>query len=317
MNFNMKKIITILILFISAKCFSQTENNFMQKNSFYDTVYFKVVPYSASAGIVHLGIDTVAGSPTFGKLVRKTAGGGSTSTLQQVFNTEVGGSVLNKPDTVNLGVGGSISFLGGIGLAIGRTSNFLFDVGRGVYGFLTIDSTNRQFNIGDLNGIGNSTYMNIDDPNQNIDFNANGAIRWGADTLATLSDVRAIAKDISHARATAQTSANTNVLTYTTGAADGTFQISANVLVTASSTHSFTVTVDYTDEGNTARTVTLTFSQLAGTFITAITNVTGAAPYEGVPLTIRTKGESNIVFKTAGTFTTVTYNVDANIMQLN
>src|SRR6188768_608475 len=71
----MKKIIAILVLFISAKCFSQTENNFMQKNTFWDSVYFKLIPYNSGAGIVHLGIDTVASSPTFGKLVRKTAGG--------------------------------------------------------------------------------------------------------------------------------------------------------------------------------------------------------------------------------------------------
>jgi lysophospholipase L1-like esterase len=41
-----------------------------------DSVYLsEKIPYNSSAGIVHLGIDTVASSPTFGKLVRKTAGG--------------------------------------------------------------------------------------------------------------------------------------------------------------------------------------------------------------------------------------------------
>ena len=48
-----------------------------------DSVYATTIPYNSGAGIVHLGIDTVASSPTFGKLVRKTAGG-STPTLQQV-----------------------------------------------------------------------------------------------------------------------------------------------------------------------------------------------------------------------------------------
>src|SRR5687767_8668463 len=71
----MKKILILVLLFVSAKCFSQVENNFMQKNTFWDSVYFKVVPYNSGAGIVHLGLDTVASSPTFGKLVRKTAGG--------------------------------------------------------------------------------------------------------------------------------------------------------------------------------------------------------------------------------------------------
>jgi len=77
----MKKIITILVLFISAKCFSQTENNFMQKNTFHDSVYFKVVPYNSGAGMVHLALDTVVASPTFGKLVRKTASALDTLTI--------------------------------------------------------------------------------------------------------------------------------------------------------------------------------------------------------------------------------------------
>lgn len=119
-----------------------------------------------------------------------------------------------------------------------------------------------------------------------------------------------------HARATAQTAANTNVLTVAVGGADGTFQLLANVLVTTSTAHSFGVTVDYTDESNVARTLTIPVAQLAGTLITAITNVTGAGPYEGVALTIRAKSGTNIVFKTAGTFTTVTYNVDCSVIQV-
>lgn len=117
-------------------------------------------------------------------------------------------------------------------------------------------------------------------------------------------------------RATAQTAANTNVLTQAVGNIDGTFDVTANVLVTTSTTHSFTVTVDYTDEGNTARTLTLPFSQLAGTIITTMTNITGAGPYAGVPVTIRAKSGTNIVFKTAGTFTVVTYNVDCSATRL-
>ena len=68
--------------------------------SLLDSVYLTdAIPYNSGAGIVHLGIDTVTSSPTFGKLVRKTAGA---STLQQVFNTEVGGSVLTKSDSILL-----------------------------------------------------------------------------------------------------------------------------------------------------------------------------------------------------------------------
>jgi hypothetical protein len=144
---------------------------------------------------------------------------------------------------------------------------------------------------------------------------ANG-YTYKADTGTVFQALRS-KLDIANTRSVAQTAANANILTYAVGSSDGTFQVSANVLVTTSTTHSFTVTVDYTDESNVARTLTLSFSQLTGTVITAITNVTGAGPYEGVGLTIRAKAGTNIVFKSAGTFTTVTYNVDVNVLQLN
>ena len=119
------------------------------------------------------------------------------------------------------------------------------------------------------------------------------------------------------APATAQAAAVASVATFTLPAADASFIISANVLVTSSTTHNFSVTVAYTDEGNTARTLTLPFAQLAGTIITAITNVTGVGPYEGVPLHIRCKASTAITVATTGTFTLVTYNVEAYIQQVS
>lgn len=118
-------------------------------------------------------------------------------------------------------------------------------------------------------------------------------------------------------RVTAQTAAVASVSAFTVGATDASFEISANVLVTTATTHSFTVTCAYTDEGNTARTLTLSFSQLAGTIITAITNVTGAGPYEGVSVHIRAKAATAITIATVGTFTTVTYNAEGNIRQIS
>ena len=117
-------------------------------------------------------------------------------------------------------------------------------------------------------------------------------------------------------RSTAQTASVATVATYTVGAADGSFLVSANVNVTTSTTHNFTVTVTYTDETNTAQTLTLTFSSLAGTLLTAITNVTGAGPYSGAPLQIRCKTGTAITVGTTGTFTTVTYNVEGLITQV-
>lgn len=118
-------------------------------------------------------------------------------------------------------------------------------------------------------------------------------------------------------RSTAQTAAVASVATYTVGASDGSFWVSANILVTTSTLHNFTATVTYTDEGNISRTVTLQFSTLAGAFVTAMTNAQGAVPYEGVPLHIRCKASTVITIATTGTFTTVTYNAEGSITQIS
>lgn len=117
-------------------------------------------------------------------------------------------------------------------------------------------------------------------------------------------------------RQTAQTGADTNVVTRTVGSADGSFIISSNVLVTAAVTASFSETVTYTDESNASRTLTLTFSNVSGTFLNTITNVTGTGAYEGVPVRLRCKSGTTIVIATTGTFTSVTYNVEAGINQI-
>ena len=120
-------------------------------------------------------------------------------------------------------------------------------------------------------------------------------------------------------QATAQTARSAALATYTVGAADGSFEVSANVLVTTSTTHSFSVDVEYTDEGNTARTMILPMTSLAGTFITGglITNVTGAGPYVSPALHIRAKAATAITIRpSAGTFTTVTYNAEGSIKQV-
>src|SRR5579864_9338491 len=111
-------------------------------------------------------------------------------------------------------------------------------------------------------------------------------------------------------RVTAQTSATASISTYTVGAADGSFIVSANINVTAATTASFTCTCTYTDETNTSRTLTLNFSNVTGTLLTTITNATGTGAYEGVPLHIRAKASTAITFATVGTFTSATYNAE-------
>ncbi len=116
--------------------------------------------------------------------------------------------------------------------------------------------------------------------------------------------------------ATAQTALVASVAAYTVGAADGTFEVTANVNVTTSTLHNFGVVITYTDETNTSRSLTLPMAQLAGTFVAAITNATGAGPYEGAKVCIRAKASTAITITTAGTFTTVTYNVYGSISQI-
>lgn len=138
---------------------------------------------------------------------------------------------------------------------------------------------------------------------------ANGGT--GATTLLGAGIPAVVGND----RKTALTAAQA-LATYTVGASDSTFIVSANILITTSTLYSISVTVSYTDEGNTSRVLTLNFSQLTGVFVTTITNALAAPVYEGVPLHIRCKASTTIIVATTGTFTTVTYNLEERIIQL-
>lgn len=120
---------------------------------------------------------------------------------------------------------------------------------------------------------------------------------------------------VAAARSTAQTAAVASVATFTAPASDGTYRVSGNVLVTASTAHSFAVQCTYTDESNVARTLVLPVAALAGTFVTSGL-ITTAGPFESPAMHIRVKASTAITILTAGTFTSVTYNVDGLIEQL-
>lgn len=147
-----------------------------------------------------------------------------------------------------------------------------------------------------------------------------GAIEFLTDgyyATTTTNSVRRMIVAGSTGRATGQTAANASVATYTLGATDATYEVSANVLVATSSAEAFTVTCAYTDEGNTARTVTLNFQLTAGTIGTAINFANGAVPYNGIPLHIRCKASTAITIATIGTFTGATYNVEGVLKQIS
>jgi hypothetical protein len=129
--------------------------------------------------------------------------------------------------------------------------------------------------------------------------------------------VRGVVKVHKSSRSTGQTAAVGSVFTYTLPATDASFEVLANVLVTTSSAEAFTVTVAYTDEGNTARTLTLNFQLVGGVIGTGINFANGAVPYEGIPVRIRAKASTAITIATTGTFTGATYNVEGGITQIS
>lgn len=119
-------------------------------------------------------------------------------------------------------------------------------------------------------------------------------------------------------RVTAQAAANASIATYTVGAADGSFRVSANMNVSASTALNTTLQCTYTDESNTARTMIFPIQQLTGSFI-AGGLITGTGAWESPALHIRCKTATAITILTAGgtgTFTGVTYTAEGSIQQI-
>lgn len=117
-------------------------------------------------------------------------------------------------------------------------------------------------------------------------------------------------------RVTAQSAANASISTYTVGASDGSFCVSANMNVTAATSLATTLTCTYTDESNTARSMIFPIQQLSGSFIAAGA-ITGTGPWETPTIHIRCKAATAITILTsAGTFTGVTYTAEGIISQI-
>lgn len=145
-------------------------------------------------------------------------------------------------------------------------------------------------------------------------------IDYNGGSLKLSEPINGDALRFQNGRATGQTAANATVSQVTVGAADASYEISANVLCTVATTYSFAVQCTYTDESNTARTVNLSFfSGASGTSTGALVSAAnGAGPYMGRPMRIRAKAGTTITILTqaAGTYTTVTYNVEGSIKQV-
>lgn len=120
-------------------------------------------------------------------------------------------------------------------------------------------------------------------------------------------------------RLTGQTAAcvaGTNPVATFTPSADGTFIISANVLITTRTTFNFTVNIVFTDETNTPRSVPLNFSGVSNSVGSGLADINTDPVYCGIPSRIRAKGGTAISVVTTGTFTSVVYNIDADITQV-
>lgn len=134
----------------------------------------------------------------------------------------------------------------------------------------------------------------------------NGVVTAGNGVLAIVAAGRTVGA----------VAAVTSVATYTVGAADSSFIITGNVLVTTSTTHSFTLVVGYTDEGGTVRSAPISYT-VGTNFTTTIVQGGGAIAYPGFPIQIRAKAATAITIATTGTFTAVVYNVEGTISQVS
>ncbi len=110
-------------------------------------------------------------------------------------------------------------------------------------------------------------------------------------------------------------SAADNAASYVVGGADGSFIVSANLLVTAVGAANFSVQCSYTDETGNPQVAIMSLTGVSGNVLIVITN-TGV--YEGLPMHIRAQAASTITIRTdpGGTFFGVTYNFEGCIQQI-
>ncbi len=182
----------------------------------------------------------------------------------------------------------------------------------GTFGLSPIDFLINDTNVWQITTVGNLTDLG------SHTFLAGGRIASGGLVSAGLVGVPNVT-GVGAAGSTVNTGV-VSIATYTVGAADGDFEVSATCLVTVSTTHSFSLDVVYTDTSNVSRTMILPVAALAGAFITGglITNVTGTGNYESAVMHISAKAGTVITIRTSagGTFTTVTYFPRAVIKQM-
>lgn len=243
--------------------------------------------------------------------VQPATAAGATSALLSFSNSIAGGAftqrvVFGNSGSLQLATGASFLWSGRARLTDGGSDaqvNITNNAGTSGFGLdASTDGTCKIRNRAQTAGTGN-----LDLGAKLTSYNGISTAGWG------VPSIQAAGRTVAATNATVA-----SVAAYTVGAADGSFYISANVNVTATTAAAMTVTCVYTDETNTSRTLTLGFTQLSGaTLLTSITNVTGTGPYESIPYHIRCKAATSITIATAGTVTGITYNVEGFISQVS
>jgi hypothetical protein len=147
------------------------------------------------------------------------------------------------------------------------------------------------------------------------------AVGTGVQGITALAGVNTAGKGVPAIYASARTATQTNttatITSYANPAADGSFEVTAYVNVSAATAASMTVTCTFTDETNTSRTATFSFVQNGVAVpIQTITNATGAGAYLGMTMRIRAKASTTITVATAGTVSGITYIAESDIKQV-
>jgi hypothetical protein len=219
----------------------------------------------------------------------------------------------------------SITSSNSVGFAVGRngSTNPMLQISTGTNNAVTGLNVTGAASGG---GLAIATISSIANENLTLDAKGTGTISLASvstggvvigTTISSYKGVSTAALGIpsiyGYGRFTAQTAAVVSVASYTNGAADGSFLISANVNITSFTAGTFNTTVTYTDETNTSRTLTLNFSSITGTLGIALA---AAGAFEGIPAHIRVKASTAITIATTGTFTSLTYNVEGLITQI-
>jgi hypothetical protein len=117
---------------------------------------------------------------------------------------------------------------------------------------------------------------------------------------------------------TANTGVVTNAINYSPPATAGSYRLCWQVDTTISTTNNFHVVGTWKDASGNARSQTLGGTDPAGNALVAgaITNTIGTGVYSGCTEFQIDNSATAITLSTSGTFTTVTYNIDATLEQL-